>query len=303
MVWRPFYFAHLIVDPDEPRPRLQARRRADPVARTAARASPASAAAAARRLARPLDRPDEPEARHRRRRRRPLDLLRRRQPLVEGRQPADLAVLPRERRRRGPVPGLRRPAGQQLAGSATRAYPGGITNAAGRTCTAATASGCSPTRPTPTTSTPSPRAATSAASTATRTRSRDIQPKAGYKEKLRFNWNTPIAPVAEREGHDLHRRAVPVPLARPRPDLGAHLARPDHQRPAEAEAGGVGRRHRRQLRGRDAHDDLLDQRVAEGRRVRSGSAPTTATCSSRATAARPGQRRRQRHGRCRRPRG
>ncbi len=32
------------------------------------------------------------------------------------------------------------------------------------------------------------------------------------------------------EGRRLPRRAVPLPLARPRPDLGAHLARPDHER-------------------------------------------------------------------------
>ena len=98
-----------------------------------------------------------------------------------------------------------------------------------------------------------------------RARARDIQPKAGYKEKLRFNWNTPIHAQPDAEGHDLHRRAVPVPLARPRRHLGAHLAGPDDQRSREAEAGAVGRRHRRQLVGRDAHDDLLDQRVAEGR--------------------------------------
>ena len=79
---------------------------------------------------------------------------------------------------------------------------------------------------------------------------RDIQPKAGYREKLRFNWNTPIHAEPDREGHALHRRAVPVPLARPRRDLGAHLARPDDQRSGEAEAGGVGRRHRGQLRRR-----------------------------------------------------
>ncbi len=36
----------------------------------------------------------------------------RRQPLVEGEQPARLAILPRERGREGPVPGLRRAAGQ-----------------------------------------------------------------------------------------------------------------------------------------------------------------------------------------------
>ena len=47
--------------------------------------------------------------------------------------------------------------------------------------------------------------------------------------------------------------------------LGAHLARPHDQRSREAEAGAVGRRHGRQLLRRDAHDDLLDQRVAEER--------------------------------------
>ncbi len=72
--------------------------------------------------------------------------------------------------------------------------------------------------------------------------------------------------VAEREGHDLHRLAVPVPLARSRPELGPHLAGSLDQRSAEAEAGRVGRRHGRQLGRRDAHDDLLDQRIAEGGR-------------------------------------
>jgi hypothetical protein len=71
----------------------------------------------------------------------------------------------------------------------------------------------------------------------------------------------------QREGHDLHRRAVPVPLARPRANLGAHLARPDHQRSREAEAGGVGRHHGGQLRRRNAHHDLLDFGVAEERTV------------------------------------
>ena len=107
---------------------------------------------------------------------------------------------------------------------------------------------------------------------------RDIQPKARYKEKLRFNWNTPIAASPTRKGTHLHRRAVPLPLARPRRHLGAHLAGPDDERSREAEAGAVGRRHRRQLVGRDAHDDLLDQRVAEGPAARLGRAPTTATC-------------------------
>ena len=72
--------------------------------------------------------------------------------------------------------------------------------------------------------------------------------------------------LAEREGHDLHRRAVPVPLARSRPELGSHLAGSDDQRQEQAEAGRVRRRHGRQLRGRDAHDDLLDQRIAQAGR-------------------------------------
>ena len=61
----------------------------------------------------------------------------------------------------------------------------------------------------------------------------------------------------QRKGHDLYRRAVPLPLARSRPVLGAHLARPHHQRPRKAEAGRIRRRHRRQLRRRDEHHHLL----------------------------------------------
>ena len=70
---------------------------------------------------------------------------------------------------------------------------------------------------------------------------------------------------AEREGHDLHRCAVPVPFEGSRPELGSHLSRSHDERSPEAEAGRVRRRHRRQLGGRDAHDDLLDLRIAEGR--------------------------------------
>ena len=87
-----------------------------------------------------------------------------------------------------------------------------------------------------------------------------IQPLAGYKEKLRFNWNTPVHLSPEREGHDLHRVASSCSARATRADLGPDLARPDHQRPAEAEAGGVRRHHGRQLRRRDAHDHLFDHR-------------------------------------------
>ncbi|HZN54947.1 MAG TPA: hypothetical protein VFB67_06450 [Candidatus Polarisedimenticolaceae bacterium] len=54
-------------------------------------------------------------------------------------------------------------------GSATRPIPAGSPTPAGRTCTAATASGCSPTRATPTTCTPRPREARSDGSTGART--------------------------------------------------------------------------------------------------------------------------------------
>ena len=121
MVWRPFYFARMIVDPTNP----------DRVFKDDGNlilsedggksfSVVGGFAGHARRHARRVDQPEEPEARCRRRRRRPLVQLRRRQPLVEGRKPADLAVLPRERRRPGPVPGLWRPAGQLELGRRQR---------------------------------------------------------------------------------------------------------------------------------------------------------------------------------------
>ena len=64
------------------------------------------------------------------------------------------------------------------------------------------------------------------ASIAGRTRRATSSRRPRYNEKLRFNWNTPIAREPDAEGHALHRRAVPVPLARSRRQLGAHLARP-----------------------------------------------------------------------------
>ena len=80
--------------------------------------------------------------------------------------------------------------------------------AAGRTCTAATASGCSPTRPIPTTSTPRRRAARSGASTARRTRTRNIKPLPGYRRaKLRFNWNTPIHMSPTQKGTSTSARS------------------------------------------------------------------------------------------------
>ena len=248
MVWRPFYFANLIVDPKDEnklyKPDLvahrQHRRRQELQQHRRRRA---------RRLPRRLDRSREHRPPHHRRRRRPLVLVRRRQSLVEGREPAGLAVLSRERRHGHARTTSTADCRTTARGSATRNIPAASPTASGRTCTAATASGCSPIRPIPTTSTPSRRAATSAASTARRTRSRGIQPLPDYKEgKLRFNWNTPIHMSPTQNGHGLHRLAVPLPLARSRPDVGAHLARPHDERSREAEAGAVRRRDRRQLR-------------------------------------------------------
>ena len=162
--------------------------------------------------------------------------LRRRQPLVEGEQPADLAVLPRERRRRGSVPGLRRPAGQQLAGSATRPIPGGITNAAGRTCTAATASGCSPipTDPDYVYAEVAGRLHRARRTASTHEIARHPAEGAATSEKLRFNWNTPMH-LSPNEKGTIYIGAQFLFRSRDHGQtLGAHLARPDDQRSARS---------------------------------------------------------------------
>ena len=277
MVWRPFYFAHLIVDPKNENRVFKPAADSIVVERRRQELQP-GVRRRARRLARRLDRPGQHAAPRRRRRRRPLDLVRRRQPVVEGRQPADLAVLPRERGRQGPVPGLRRAAGQQLVGRATRPTRAASRTRAGRTCTAATASGCSPIRPIPTSSTPSRRAATSAASTGGRTR-RATSSRRPARARSCASTGTRRSTCQPDEKGTIYIGAQFLFRSRDHGQtLGAHLARSDDQRSREAEAGAVGRRHGRQLRRRDAHDDLLDQRVAEERQRDLGRAPTTATC-------------------------
>ena len=93
---------------------------------------------------------------------------------------------------------------------------------------------------------------------------------------------------SQRKGHDLHRGAVPVSLARSWAIVGTHFAGPDDERSGEAEAGGVRRHHRGQLRGGNAHHRFT--RSASRRRMgrSSGLEPTMATCRSRAMAERPG---------------
>ena len=92
-----------------------------------------------------------------------------------------------------PYQRLRRPAGQQFVGGRIAISRRHHQSRVGKHVTAATVSGCSRIRPTRITSMPSIRAATSAGSIATRMRRATIQPRPNYKEKLRFNWNTPIA--------------------------------------------------------------------------------------------------------------
>ena len=65
-----------------------------------------------RRQPRPVDRPPQPEADGPGERRRRLRLPQRRRVLVDDLQPADLAVLPHQRRQPVPLPGLRHAAGQ-----------------------------------------------------------------------------------------------------------------------------------------------------------------------------------------------
>ncbi len=94
--------------------------------------------------------------------------------------------------------------------------------------------------------------------------------------------------LAARPEDGLPRRQRALPHARRRPDLDAISARPDAQRQDEAE---VVRRpdHRRQHRRRDLRHHLRDRRVAAREGRSSGPAATTASSTSRATAARPGR--------------
>ena len=115
--------------------------------------------------------------------------------------------------------------------------------AAGRTCTAATASGCSPTPADPTTSTPRRRAARSAASTARRTRRATSSRCRATRRGSCASTGTRRSTSARRRRARLHRRAVPLPLARPRPDAGSAsrpTSRPTiREKQKQEQSGGV----------------------------------------------------------------
>ncbi len=197
------------------------------------------------------------------RRRRPVAEPRRRQQVVEGREPADLAVLPRERRRRGSVPRLRRPAGQQQLdrrfGLSRRHHQQPLGKHVRRRRLLDV---LRPGRPRlPLRGIPGRR---HRAREQAHARDARHPAEGARRREAALQLEHAAAPVAQREGHALHRRAVPVPHARPGPDVGPHLAGPHDQRSAEAAPGRNGRRHGGQLRRRDAHHDLLDQRIAAG---------------------------------------
>ena len=99
-----------------------------------------------------------------------------------------------------------------------------------------------------------------------RTRSAAIKPLPNYGEKkLRFNWNTPIH-MSPNEKGTIYIGAQFLFRSRDHGQiLGSHFARPDDERSGETEAGRVGRRDRRQFFGGDAHHDLFDLGVAEER--------------------------------------
>ena len=118
----------------------------------------------------------------------------------KGEQPAHLAVLSRQRGRRRSRIRSTAACRTTVPGSASRSIPAASPTRSGKTCSMATASRCSPTRLIPITSMPNTRAATSAGSIATPIEARDIQPKPNYKEKLRFNWNTPMALSPNEKG-------------------------------------------------------------------------------------------------------
>ena len=113
---------------------------------------------------------------------------------------------------------------------------------------------------------------------------RDIQPKAGYKEKLRWNWNTPIH-VSRLEKGKLYIGAQFLFVTK---DGGQSWQRisPDltTNDPAEADSRSSRAASRSTTRPPRCTRRSTRSRRARATRRRSGSAPTTATSSSRATA-------------------
>ena len=135
MVWRPFYFANLIVDPKNPDRVFKTdgalilsedggqefcRRSADSKARMAT-CTPSGSI-------RPTRKPSSPATTA------ACGIPTTAAANGGRRKPADLAVLSRQRGRHRSLPGLRRIAGQQFAGSASRSIPAASPTRSGKTC-------------------------------------------------------------------------------------------------------------------------------------------------------------------------
>ncbi len=199
MVWRPFYFGRSCPTRRTPievwkmgfyvdrlrgrREELRQRRRRR-----------------ARRLARFVDRPDQHPDHGRRQRWRAVVQRRWRHPLADGAEPADQPILPCQHRQQGPLPGLWRASGQQRLGRRPGISRRDQQQPLGKFARRRRLLGF-------------PRSLRPelhlcriagrphrARSTARRSQPRDIQPTAQYKEKLRFNWNTPIALSPNEKG-------------------------------------------------------------------------------------------------------
>ncbi len=265
MVWRPFYFAHLTVDPKNP----------DRVFKTDGALIMSEDArqelrdggripGCARRCARCLDRPDQSADRHRRGRRRHVVFLQRREQVVERRTTCRISqfyhVSVDDADPYRVYGGLQ----DNSSWVGQSQYPGGITNAQWENMYGGDGFWmfADPADPDylyaeyqggyiardESQDPPGPRHSAEA----------ELQGKAALELEYADR------AFADRKGDHLHWLAVPFPLPQSRPDMGPHFARPDDERSREAEAGTIGRRHGRQFRGRDAHHDLLDQRVAQG---------------------------------------
>ena len=227
---------------------------------------------AARRQPQPVDQPERSRDAHRRQRRRRQRVLQRRPHLVHAGQPADGAVLPRERRQPVPLQRLRRPAGQHLGEDRQRRARRHHRARTGTTSAAARAR-CRPsTRTSRATSMPAATWASSASSTTRPRTARDIMawpqmPAAvpPRDQKYRFNWSAPIVVSQLQPVGDLSRRQRAAALRQSRQDLARGQPRPDPQRQEQA---GPRRRahHQRRGRRRDLRRDRRHRRVAARRR-------------------------------------
>ena len=268
--------------PDEPRPDLQAEPHAHRV-RGRGRELRRRGRRHARGPPRRLGQPEEPEERRDGRRRRPVDLLRRREPLVEVQQSAGLAVLPRVRRREGAVPGLRRASGQQLVGRRLR-LPGrhheqplgeplqqrrllGLRRSGRPELRLRGGPGRlrRPRRP----------------ADARRAR-HPAEGRLPREAALQLEYAAPR--LAPREGEAVHRRAVPVRHEGRRAVVAAHLARPHDERCRRSSSRKNPAASRSTTRPPRCTRRSTRSARARATRRRSGSGRTTATCSSPATA-------------------